>query len=66
VKEPSLFDQIDEAAEAAVDARAEADVAAGRVIPHSEMVAWLTSWGTTDEMPAPRHWLEKDTPSDRG
>ena len=52
--EPSLFDEIDDAAEEAADARAEADVAAGRVISHKAMKAWLLSWGTSDELPPPR------------
>ncbi len=50
VPEPSLFDDIDEAA----DARADADLEAGRVISHAAMKAWLLSWGTPDERPAPR------------
>jgi predicted transcriptional regulator len=66
MKEPGLFDQVDEAAEAAADARAEADVAAGRVIPHSEVAAWLATWGTPNEKPAPRHWFEKNTSGDGG
>jgi len=52
--EPSIFDEIDEQAEAAADARAEADIAAGRVIDHETMKAWLLSWGTPNELPAPR------------
>jgi len=51
--EPSLFDEIDDAAEAAADARAEADIAAGRVIGHEAMKRWLLSWGAPDEKPAP-------------
>lgn len=41
--EPAIFDEIDDAAEAAADARAEADVAAGRVISHEAVSRWLTS-----------------------
>ena len=51
--EPSLFDEIDDDAEAAADARAEADIAAGRIISHEAMKRWLLSWGTPDEKPAP-------------
>jgi predicted transcriptional regulator len=51
--EPALFDEVDEAAEAAADARAEADVAAGRVVSHEAMKAWLLSWGKPDELPPP-------------
>ncbi|HWU14379.1 MAG TPA: CopG family transcriptional regulator [Caulobacter sp.] len=52
--EPSLFDEIDDDAEAAADARAEADIAAGRTISHEAMKRWLLSWGTPDEKPAPK------------
>ncbi|KRA69651.1 hypothetical protein ASD89_14765 [Caulobacter sp. Root656] len=52
--EPSLFDEIDDEAEATADARAEADIAAGRVISHEAMKRWLLSWGTPDEGPAPK------------
>jgi predicted transcriptional regulator len=52
--EPSLFDDIDEAAEVAADARADADLEGGRVITHAAMKAWLLSWGTPDELPPPR------------
>jgi predicted transcriptional regulator len=51
IPEPSLFDEIDDQAEA--DARAEADIAEGRVISHEAMKAWLLSWGTPDELPPP-------------
>lgn len=49
----SIFDDIDEAAEARAIAEAEADVAAGRVVPHEKVREWLKSWGTADERPAP-------------
>lgn len=52
--EPSLFDEIDDDVEAAADARAEADIAAGRVISHEAMKRWLLSWGGPDERPAPK------------
>jgi predicted transcriptional regulator len=51
--EPTLFDEIDEAADAEADARAEADIAAGRVISHKAMKAWLLSWGTPNELQPP-------------
>ena len=37
----------------ALDEEAEADVAAGRVVPHEEVAKWLLSWGTADELPCP-------------
>lgn len=53
----SIFDEIDEEEERAIaeaEAEAEADVAAGRVVPHEEVVKWLKSWGTPDELPCPK------------
>lgn len=50
---PSLFDGADAEAEAAADARSEADIAAGRVISHAAMKRWLLSWGKPDELPPP-------------
>ena len=49
VPEPSIF-EIDEEAEAAADAEGMADIAAGRVVPHEEVAAWLDTWGTPDEV----------------
>jgi predicted transcriptional regulator len=44
--------------EAASLARAEADIAAGRVVPHSEVVKWLQTWGTPEEGPPPAEWFK--------
>ena len=52
--EPDLFDTVDEEAEAASDARAEADIAAGRVVSHEAVSRWLMSWGTPNELPRPK------------
>lgn len=52
--EPSLFDEVDEAAEAAADARGEADIAAGRVVSHEAVSRWLDSWGTANPLPRPK------------
>ncbi len=52
--EPTLFDDPDLAAEALADARALADLEAGRVISHEAMKAWLLSWGKPGELPPPR------------
>ena len=49
--EPSLFD--DPEAEAAADARAEADVREGRLISHAAMTRWLKSWGLGKRLPKP-------------
>ena len=56
--EPDLFDEVDEAFEAAADARAEADIAAGRVVPHEKVKVWLETWGKPGEKPAPRSWFK--------
>jgi predicted transcriptional regulator len=52
--EPSIFDTTDPEADAAADARAEADIEAGRVISHEAMTRWLQSWGTANELPRPK------------
>jgi predicted transcriptional regulator len=52
-KTKTIFDGINEDAEARAIAEAEADVAAGRVVPHDEVVRWLRSWGAPDELPCP-------------
>jgi predicted transcriptional regulator len=51
-KTKTLF-EIDEDAETRAIAEAEADVAAGRLVPHEEVVKWLRSWGKPDELPCP-------------
>ena len=56
--EPSIFDQVDDESEAAADAEGLADLAAGRVVPHAEVAAWLETWGTPDEKPAPVSWFK--------
>jgi len=53
----SFFDEIDSDAESAADADGLADIAAGRVVPHEQVAAWLETWGTPDETPAPDSWL---------
>jgi predicted transcriptional regulator len=57
--EPDLFDEVDDVFEAAADAEAEADVSSGRLIPHEEVSAWLDTWGTPNEKPAPKTWFNK-------
>ncbi|MES2095834.1 MAG: antitoxin [Pseudomonadota bacterium] len=42
--------------EAEADRRAEADIAAGRFVPHEEVVKWLKTWGTPEEGPPPAEW----------
>jgi predicted transcriptional regulator len=49
---PSSFQADEEAA----DAEGMADIAAGRVVPHEQVAAWLDTWGTSSEQPAPPEW----------
>jgi predicted transcriptional regulator len=51
-KTKTIFD-INTDTEARAIEEAEADVAAGRLVPHEEVVKWLQSWGTPDELPCP-------------
>nr|WP_299910761.1 antitoxin [Sphingomonas bacterium] len=55
--ERAIFEQTDPDAEAAADARADADIKAGRTVDHADVAAWLAKWGTPDEIPAPPEWL---------
>ena len=56
--EPSLFDQVDDEADERAMSDGEAAADAGRVVPHEEVAAWLKTWGTPDEAPAPAKWFE--------
>ena len=56
--ERSVFDDVDDAAEADADAEGLADIEAGRVIPHADVAAWLETWGTPQETPPPKSWLK--------
>lgn len=53
-REKSLFDESDPAAEAAADARADADVAAGRLVGHDAVKRWITSLATDEPLPRPK------------
>lgn len=50
----TLFDAIDPAAEAAADARADADVREGRLISHAAVKRWIASWGSAKPLPRPK------------
>jgi hypothetical protein len=45
--------EVDEAVEARLDAEAEADYAAGRVISHERMCEWLTKLAKGERAPPP-------------
>ena len=47
-----IFDvPLGEAAKAAAGAAAEAEIDAGKGIPHARVRAWLESWGKPNELP---------------
>lgn len=56
--ERTILDDLTDAEDEARLAEAEADIAAGRVVPHAEVAEWLKTWGTPDEKPAPAHWFK--------
>ena len=56
--EPSLFDESDPGHDARREAEADADAAAGRVVPHHLVAEWLRKVGTPDEEPMPDSWLK--------
>jgi predicted transcriptional regulator len=56
-EEREIFDYRDPQADAESDARADADLLAGRVVDHGKVVEWLAKWGTAEETPAPPEWL---------
>lgn len=56
--EPSIYDEVDEEAEADADAEGLADIEAGRFVPHEEVKAWLETWGTPDYKPPPPEWFK--------
>jgi len=49
-----IFDEIDEEAEARAIAKARAEIAAGQGVSHDEVMKWLKSWGTPNELPRPK------------
>lgn len=55
--EPSIFHE-DDQADVRRDAEARADIRAGRVVANEEVCAWLETWGTPDETPAPETWTK--------
>ena len=55
--ELSTFEEDDET-DARRHAQALADIAAGRLVPNDEVCAWLETWGTPAEKPAPESWFK--------
>lgn len=56
--ERPIFSEDDPEAEAASLARAERDIAAGKVVPHEEVAKWLQAWADGERKPMPREWLK--------
>lgn len=56
MEDPFDFLRLTPEQEAEADRRAEADIAAGRFVPHEEVVKWLKTWGTPEEGPPPAEW----------
>ena len=52
-RENSLFDSTDPRDEIVADARAEADVKAGRLIGHDAVKRWIASWGAAKPLRRP-------------
>ena len=52
--EPAIFDDLDEASDAAAIAEARAEIAAGQFVSNEAVEAWLLSWGTPNKLPPPR------------
>ena len=54
--EPDIFDELEDEADLLAEAEADADVAAGRVVPHERVKDWLKSLGTPNQLPTPYSW----------
>ena len=49
-----LFDTpTDAATEREADEAARTEIAAGKFVRHEEVMKWIASWGTPDELPCP-------------
>jgi predicted transcriptional regulator len=53
-RELAIFDDVDEADDAAAVAEGLTDIDANRIISHNAMKAWLLSWGMPNELPSPK------------
>jgi predicted transcriptional regulator len=49
----NILEGADDEVEIRAIAEAEGAIKAGRVVPHEEVVKWLKSWGTDNELPCP-------------
>ena len=58
VQPVSIFDTEDLDAEERALQEAEADLAAGRVVPHAEVVRWLERMAAGNVRPRPQPWRE--------
>lgn len=49
-----IFEMVDPEWEAELDRRAEASIAAGRVVSNEAMIRWFKTWGTPNRAPRPK------------
>ena len=56
--ESDIFDSFDDEGLERALAKAEDDIAAGRVVSHAEVSEWLKTWGTPEFGPPPKPWLK--------
>lgn len=54
--DPAIFDIVDDEAERLAEEAANADVEAGRGVPHERVREWLKTVGTPDQKPTPYSW----------
>jgi predicted transcriptional regulator len=54
VEPATAFEPADEDALSRAVEEARAQIAAGQKIPLADMIRWLDSWGTPDELPPPQ------------
>ena len=54
--ERDIFDEMEDEADRLAEAEADADIAAGRVVPHERVGEWLLSLGTPNRLPTPYSW----------
>lgn len=52
----TIFEAVDDEAEARADAEAEEAIAAGRVVPHADARAWLQDLAAGIRRPPPAPW----------
>lgn len=54
--ESTIFDDLEDEADRLAETAADADLEAGRVVPHERVREWLKTVGTPDQTPTPYSW----------